>query len=103
MAYPFERTLRSLNGYESRTRVLLAVLVTLGLGGLLPFALVARIPVMKVSSQGRIEPHNAVYRLEPPAAGRVVRSMLNLDEEGKEGDLLIEFDTRSERLELEQS
>jgi len=58
---------------------------------------------MKVSSQGRIEPHNAVYRLEPPAAGRVVRSMLNLDEEVKAGDLLIEFDTRSERLELEQS
>jgi hemolysin D len=58
---------------------------------------------MKVSSQGRIEPHNAVHRLEPPGAGRVVRSMLNLDEEIKKGDLLIEFDTRSERLELEQS
>jgi hypothetical protein len=49
---------------------------------------------MKVSSQGRIEPHNAVYRLEPSAAGRVVRSLLNLDEEVKQGDLLIEFDTR---------
>jgi membrane fusion protein (multidrug efflux system) len=92
-----------LNGYESRTRVLLAVLVTLGLAGLVSWALGARVPVMKVSSQGRIEPHNAVYRLEPPAAGRVVRSKLNLDEEVKEGDLLIEFDTRSEQLELEQS
>jgi membrane fusion protein (multidrug efflux system) len=58
---------------------------------------------MKVSSQGRVEPHNAVHRIEPPAAGRVVRSMLNLDEEVKKGDLLIEFDTRGERLELEQS
>src|SRR5215510_10431185 len=103
MAYPFERTLRSLNGYESGTRILLIVLVTLGLGGLVTWAIGARIPVMKVSSQGRIEPHNAVYRLEPPAAGRVIRSMLNLDEEVREGDLLIEFDTRSERLELEQS
>ncbi len=103
MAYPFERTLRSLNGYESGTRVLLVVLVTLGLGGLAAWAVFARVPVMKVSSQGRVEPHNAVYRLEPPAAGRVVRSMLNLDEEVKQGDLLIEFDTRSEQLELEQS
>jgi hemolysin D len=103
MAYPFERTLRSLNGYESGTRVLLVVLVTLGLGGLTVWAFGARIPVMKVSSQGRIEPHNAVYRLEPPAAGRVVRSLLNLDEVVKQGDLLIEFDTRSEQLELEQS
>jgi membrane fusion protein (multidrug efflux system) len=75
----------------------------LGLGGLVAWAVGARVPVMKVSSEGRIEPHNAVYRLEPPAAGRVVRSLLNLDEDIKEGDLLIEFDTRSERLELEQS
>jgi membrane fusion protein (multidrug efflux system) len=92
-----------LNGYESRTRVVLVVLVALGLGGLVTWAVGAQVPVMKVSSQGRIEPHNAVYRLEPPGAGRVVRSLLNLDEEIKEGDLLIEFDTRSERLELEQS
>jgi hemolysin D len=92
-----------LNGYESGTRVLLVVLVTVGLGGLVTWAVGARVPVMKASSQGRIEPHNAVYRLEPPAAGRVVRSMLNLDEVVKEGDLLIEFDTRGEQLELEQS
>ncbi|HET7501911.1 MAG TPA: HlyD family efflux transporter periplasmic adaptor subunit [Kofleriaceae bacterium] len=92
-----------MNGYESGTRVLLVVLGALGIGGLVVWAIAARVPVMKVSSQGRIEPHNAVYRLEPPAAGRVVRSMLNLDEEVKQGDLLIEFDTRTERLELEQS
>jgi hemolysin D len=92
-----------LNGYESGTRVLLVIMVSLGLGGLTVWAFGARIPVMKVSSQGRIEPHNAVYRLEPPAAGRVVRSLLNLDEVVKQGDLLIEFDTRAEQLELEQS
>lgn len=103
MAYPFERTLRSLNGYESSTRVLLVLLVTCGVGGLIAWATCAEVPVMKVSSQGRIEPHNAVYRLEPQAAGRVVRSLLNLDEYVKEGDLLIEFDTRTERLELEQA
>src|ERR1700733_467762 len=103
MAYPFDRTLRSLNGYESGTRVFLVALVMLGLGGFVAWAVVARVPVMKVSSQGRIEPHNAVYRIEPPSAGRVVRSLLNLDEYVKEGDLLIEFDARAERLALEQS
>lgn len=103
MAYPFDRTLRSLNGYESGTRVLLVVLVMLGVGGLVTWATVARVPIVKVSSQARIEPHNEVYRLEPPSAGRVVRSVLKLDEDVKEGDLLIEFDTRAERLELEQS
>ena len=92
-----------MNGYESGTRVLLVVLVTLGLAGLIAWGVCAQVPVMKVSSQGRVEPHNAVFRLEPPAAGRVVRSLLNLDEVVKAGDLLIEFDTRSEQLELEQS
>lgn len=82
---------------------MLVVLVALGLGGLVAWAVGARVPVMKVSSQGRIEPHNAVHRLEPPAAGRVVRSLLDLDAEVQQGDLLIEFDTRSEQLELEQS
>jgi membrane fusion protein (multidrug efflux system) len=82
---------------------LLVGLVTFGIAGFVTWAVAARVPVMKVSTEGRLEPHNAVYRLEPPAAGRVVRSLLNLDEEVKEGDLLIEFDTRAEQLELEQS
>lgn len=103
MAYPFERTLRSLTGYESGTRVLLVVLVALGVGGIVAWATLAEVPIVKVSSQARIEPHNAVYRIEPPSAGRVVRSLLNLDEDIKEGDLLIEFDTRAEQLELDQS
>lgn len=103
MAYPFERTLRSLNGYESGTRVLLVVLVLLGVGGIVTWATMAEVPIVKVSTQARIEPHNAVFRIEPPSAGRVVRSLLNLDEDIKEGDLLIEFDTRTEQLELDQS
>ncbi|MCU0686281.1 MAG: HlyD family efflux transporter periplasmic adaptor subunit [Polyangiaceae bacterium] len=103
MAYPFDRTLRSLNGYESSTRVLLVVLVMLGVSGFATWAAVTKVPIVKVSSQARIEPHDEVYRLEPPSAGRVIRSRLKLDEEVKQGDSLIEFDTRAERLELEQS
>lgn len=102
MAYPFERTLRSLN-YESDTRVVFVVLMVLCASGLVTWSLFAKVPLVKVSTQARIEPHNAVYRLEPPSSGRVVLSRLNLDEEVKEGDLLIEFDTRAERIELEQS
>jgi hemolysin D len=103
MAYPFQRTLRSLNGYESGTRVMLLLLGALALGGLIAWTVEARVPLLKVSTQGRIEPHNAVHRIEPPEAGRVVRSMLELDKEVIEGDLLIELDTKGERLELAQS
>ncbi|HEY0251992.1 MAG TPA: HlyD family efflux transporter periplasmic adaptor subunit [Kofleriaceae bacterium] len=84
-------------------RVLLVVLVLLGVGGIVAWSTIARVPIVKVSAQARIEPHNAVFRIEPPSAGRVVRSMLNLDEDIKEGDLLIEFDTHAEQLELDQS
>jgi len=89
--------------YESDTRVVFVVLMVLCASGLVTWSLFAKVPLVKVSTQARIEPHNAVYRLEPPSSGRVVLSRLNLDEEVKEGDLLIEFDTRAERIELEQS
>jgi len=84
-------------------RVLLVVLVLCGVGGIVIWATVAEVPIVKISSQARIEPHNAVHRIEPPSAGRVVKSFLKLDEDTKEGDLLIEFDTRAEQLELDQS
>jgi hemolysin D len=103
MAYPFQRTLRSLSGDEFGVRVTLAALCVAALIGLAAWALEARIPVLKVSTLGRIEPHNAVHRLEPPEAGIVVRSMMALDKEVVEGELLIEFDTHEQRLDLEQS
>ncbi len=103
MAYPFQRTLRSLNGYESGTRASLVLLGAIALGGLTTWTVAARIPVLKVSTEGRIEPHNAVHRIEPPEAGMVVTSLLELDKQVNEGDLLIEFDTREERLQLSQS
>ncbi|HEY8087424.1 MAG TPA: secretion protein HylD, partial [Polyangiaceae bacterium] len=103
MAYPFQRTLRSLNGYESGTRWLLAVLGVVTLSGVVAWTAGARVPVLKVSTEGRIEPHNAVHRIEPPEAGRVVRSTLELDRDVNEGELLIELDTREERLQRAQS
>jgi hemolysin D len=103
MAYPFQRTLRSLNGYDSGTRGVLVFLGAVAIVGLVAWLAAAKIPVLKVSSQARIEPHNSVHRIEPPEPGRVVRSLLELDKQVKEGDLLIEFDTRDQRLELAQS
>ncbi|HEY2510806.1 MAG TPA: HlyD family efflux transporter periplasmic adaptor subunit [Polyangiaceae bacterium] len=103
MAYPFQRTLRSLNGHESTTRIALVFLGAMALCGLAAWTVLAKVPLLKVSTQGRIEPHNAVHRIEPPESGRVVQSLLELDKEVSEGDLLIEFDTREERLQLAQS
>lgn len=103
MAYPFQRTLRSLSGDEFGIRMTLMAFSVLALGGLAFWALKARIPVLKVSTLGRIEPHNAVHRLEPPESGKVIRSNLALDREVTEGELLVEFDSEEQRLELQQS
>jgi hemolysin D len=103
MAYPFQRTLRSLNGYESSTRATVAIAASMALSGLIAWVVSARVPLLEVSTLARIEPHNAVHRIEPPEAGRVVRSMLELDKEIREGDMLIELDSREERLQLVQS
>ena len=103
MAYPFQRTLRSLSGYESGTRAALVALCVIAVSGLAAWVTTARVPVLKVSTQARIEPHNSVHRIEPPEPGLVVRSLLELDKDVKVGDLLIELDTREQRLELAQS
>ena len=103
MTYPFQRTLRSLNGDVSSVQAALVTLVIVALCGLTVWTFGARVPLLKVSTSGRIEPHNAVHRIEPPEAGRVVHSYLELDKQVNEGDLLIEFDAREEQLELEQS
>jgi membrane fusion protein (multidrug efflux system) len=103
MAYPFKRTLRSLSGDELGMRAALVGLSVAAVAGLAVWAFAARIPVLKISTLGRIEPHNAVHRIEPPESGKVLRSMLALDREVVEGELLIEFDAREQRLELEQS
>ena len=103
MSYPFKRTLRSLSGDELGVRVTLVALSVAALGGLVFWGATARIPVLKVSTLGRIEPHNAVHRIEPPESGKVLRSTMALDKDVVQGDLLIEFDTHEQRLELEQS
>src|SRR5882724_10407007 len=103
MAYPFQRTLRSLSGDEFGVRVTLVALSVVALVGLGAWALEARIPVLKVSTLGRIEPHNAVHRIEPPEAGKVLSSTLALDREVVQGELLVEFDSQEQQFELAQS
>ena len=103
MAYPFQRTLRSLSGDEFGIRVALMAFSAAALGVLAFWALEARIPVLKVSTLGRIEPHNAVHRLEPPESGKVIHSNLALDREVVEGELLVEFESEEQRLELQQN
>jgi hemolysin D len=101
--YPFQRTLRSLNGDEFAIRMALVVLCIAALAGMAIWSVEARIPVLKVSTLGRIEPHNAVHRIEPAEAGKVLVSNLALDREVVEGEVLIEFDSQEQRFELNQS
>jgi len=103
MAYPFQRTLRSLSGDEFGIRVTLVALSVLALAGLALWGLEARIPVLKVSTLGRIEPHNAVHRIEPPESGKVMTNTLALDREVVQGELLVEFESQEQRFELEQN
>jgi hemolysin D len=102
-ATPFQRTQRALSGDELGVRVtLVSVSVTL-LVGLMLWGFFARIPILKVSTLGRLEPHNAVHRIEPSLAGKVLASHLALDKQVAEGEVLVEFDSQEEKFELEQS
>jgi membrane fusion protein (multidrug efflux system) len=102
-ANPFQRTQRALSGDEFGIRVTLVSVSVTALVALLLWGLFARIPILKVSTAGRIEPHNAIHRIEPQEAGKVLASHLALDKQVNEGDVLVEFDSQEQKFELDQS
>lgn len=100
MSNPFQKTLRSLEADQVTTRTWLLSATATALLILMAWALLARIPLFKVSTIGRLEPYQALHRIEAPVGGRVVRSHLKLDRQVEEGDLLFELDAGEKRFDL---
>jgi membrane fusion protein (multidrug efflux system) len=78
------------------------VLVILVIGGWGAWFVLAEIPLYEVAKSARIEVAEAAHRIEAPVSGRVVASMVSMGATVKAGDLLIELDTSTERLEVEE-
>jgi membrane fusion protein, adhesin transport system len=102
MASSFHRTSQSLRldrGIGSITAFVVAIALT---AAWLVWAFQAVVVRYEVSDSARLEVDAAAYPIEAPAAGRLTAARLVLGKEVRAGDVLVELESRSEQLTLEQ-
>jgi multidrug resistance efflux pump len=102
MSNSFHRVSRSLRvdkGLFSASALILALLL---LGAWLFWAFRARITDYEVSDSARLEVASSAYPVQADTSGRLVMSHLALGSEVHAGDVLLELESKSERLSLEQ-
>jgi len=100
MPTAFSRSLRSLDadGFRSSLWALLLVTVLLIAGCCWFFF--ARIAVYESTEQARLEVERAAHPVAAPVAGRVMATHLILGQKVQAGDLMVELESESERLQL---
>lgn len=96
MSATFSRTLRSLDADRPRRRLatfLVAVLLT----GWMAWFVLGQVTVCEVTDKARLEVHTAAHAVAAPVGGQVVKTLLTLGREVREGDELIVLDAEAER------
>jgi membrane fusion protein (multidrug efflux system) len=102
MASPFSRTTRSLNADSYRRSILGLVIVMLALAAWAAWLFLASVALYEVSDSARLEVDSAVHPVQSPLAGRVVATHLLMGRQVQAGDLLIELDSATNRLQLNE-
>jgi len=100
MATPFSRTTRSLNADSFRRSGFGLVVVLLVLGGWAAWLGMARVALYEVTDKARLEVDSAVHPIQSPVSGRIVATHLAMGKDVKAGDILVELDADTERLQL---
>lgn len=103
MSIAFSRSTASLRA-DSYRRSLWTLLLAVALIGLwAAWFILAQVGIYESSPAGRLEVSRASHPLQAPVSGRVIRSHLILDGTVTAGQILVEFDTQSERLQLKEA
>lgn len=92
--------MRCFEAFDFRAPISGMIVGTVIIGAWLYWAVRARVSLYEASSAARIEVEHAAYPIEAQVSGRVVRSFLVLGQRVEAGQLLVELDDSSERLEL---
>jgi multidrug resistance efflux pump len=101
MPIPFSRTVRALKN-DGQKRSLWGLFFGLVLlGGWGAWMFLTKVSVYSSSDRVRLEVDTGVYSIEAFGSGRVITSNLILGKQVKAGDLLVELDDTSQRLELD--
>jgi multidrug resistance efflux pump len=102
MAIPFSRSTRSLNTDSYRRSSLGLIAVMLILGAWVAWLFFARVALYEVTDTARLEVDSAVHPVDSPVSGRVVATHLGMGADVQAGDVLVEFDSKTERLQLNE-
>ena len=100
MTLPFQRSERALErraGHRSSAAGVAASALLLAWGAWL---FLSRVAVYRVAESARLEAASSAHRVEPPVAGRVLASSLELGRHVDAGEVLLVLDARAESLQL---
>ena len=100
MPTPFTRCTRALNADGFNRSVWIIVLVTVLIGGWLAWFALASVALYETTDAARLEVARAVHPIEVLVGGRVTATNLKIGREVKAGDVLVELETESQRLQL---
>jgi membrane fusion protein (multidrug efflux system) len=102
MSTAFSRTLSSLHA-DGAGRTIAGLVAAACLGGAwASWSVLAHVTLYEVSTTARLEVDQAVTPVQAPLAGRVVTTRLAIGREVHAGDVLVELDSETERLDLAQ-
>jgi multidrug resistance efflux pump len=102
MPQPFSRTLRALDSDRFATVVAVVCSVLVLLAVWLGWFFFARVSLYAISQSARLEVNRAVHPVESPTSGRIVAVNLKLGEEVHQGDVLVELEAETEKLQLQE-
>jgi multidrug resistance efflux pump len=102
MAIPFSRSTRSLNADSYRRSSLGLITVMLVLAAWVAWLFLARVALYEVTDTARLEVDTAVHPVDSPVSGRIVATHLAMGADVQAGDVLVEFDSQTERYQLNE-
>ena len=102
MAIPFSRSTRSLNADSYRRSTFGLIIVMLVLAAWVVWLFAARVALYEVTTAARLEVDTAAHPVESPVSGRVIATHLEMGKEVRAGDVLVELDSKTERLQLNE-
>src|SRR4051794_28960867 len=103
MVAPFGQTMRSLTADGPHRSVAALLLVIAMLIGWTVWLFCARIAVSEVADSARLEVDGAVHSVQAVVSGRVVSARLSLGQRVQLGEVLVELDVATQRLQLQEA
>jgi multidrug resistance efflux pump len=103
MSLAFTHSLLAMRADGGRRNLLALLGSGLLLGGWLAWFFLARLTVYEVSQAARVEVRHAAHTVGAPVGGRIVAAHLALGRQVQAGDVLLELETSSPRLQREEA